>query len=203
MQPVVTVTAGGHAPDVPDQVVIGLGVHVPDPSVGAAVGRASEAVEQLLGVLDRAGVAAPDRQTTGLSVQEAYGQAGPEGFAASYQLRVVVKDLAAAGRLVQAAAEQVGDQLRVHQVALGVADSAPAEARARADAVRAARDQAEQLAAAAGARLGQLLELREGGDAPRMQYLSSRSSKMSGGMPLEAGGTDSVVVVTATWELLT
>lgn len=202
MDSVLEVTAGGHAPADPDQVVVSLGVNVVDANVGLALSRASQAVDRLLTAVDRAGVLAPDRQTTGLSVQENYGPSGPDGFAASYQLRVVVKDLAAAGQLVQSAADQVGDALRVHNFALGVADSGPAEAQARAEAVRAARLQAEQLAAAAGAQLGQLLELREGGDTPRMSFLESGRSK-SAGMPIEGGGIDSVVVVTARWQLLT
>lgn len=202
MEPSIQVTAGGYAPNVPDQVVIALGVHVVDPSVGLAVGRASDAVAQLLAVLDSAGVSGQDRQTTGLSVQENYGPAGPDGHAASYQLQIVVQDLAAAGQLIQTAADQVGDQLRVYNVALSVADAEPAEARARADAVRAAREQAEQLASAAGGQLGQLLELREGGEGVRMAFMAS-SSRKSSGMPMEPGrGIDSTVVVTTTWQLL-
>lgn len=202
MESVLEVTAGGHAPGVPDQVIVGLGVNVVDQNVGLAVGRASQAVDRLLAALDEAGVLASDRQTTGLSVQENYGHGGPDGFVASYQLRVVVKDLADAGHLVQSAAEGVGDSLRVHNFALGVADSGPAEARARDEAVRAARLQAEQLAAAAGARLGQLLELREGGDVSRMTYMA-QSRSLSAGMAIEGGTIDSVVVVTAKWQLLT
>lgn len=195
-------TAGGSASAVPDQVIAGLAVNIVDANVGSAVSRASQAVEALLGAVEAAGVPHSDRQTVGLSVQENYGHDGPSGFLASYQLRVVVKDLAAAGQLVQSAADLVGDALRVHNVALGVADSGPYEAQARADAVRAARAQAEQLAAAAGAQLGKLLEVREGGDAPRMTYLARAASKNQG-MSIEGGSLDSVVVVTARWQLLT
>ncbi|MCW2605499.1 MAG: hypothetical protein JWO60_192 [Frankiales bacterium] len=202
MDSVLEVTAGGHAPAVPDQVVVGLGVNVVDANVGLAVSRASQAVEQLVSAVEQAGVPAADRQTVGLSVQENYGANGPDGFIASYQLRVVVTDLVVAGQLVQSAAEQVGDALRVHNVALGVADREPAEATARAEAVRAARRHAEQLAAAAGAVLGRLLELREGGDVPHLAYTAQTRSR-SAGMPMEGGNIDSVVVVTATWQLLT
>ncbi|MCW2778812.1 MAG: hypothetical protein JWN17_2537 [Frankiales bacterium] len=147
MDSTLEVTAVGRAQSVPDQVVVGLGVDVRDATIGLAVGGASEAVEQLLGVLDGAGVTPQDRQTTGLSVQEHDGQNGPEGFVASSQLQVVVRDLAAAGRLVQTAAERIEGLLRVFDVALDVGDPLPSEARAREQAVHAARAQAEQLAA--------------------------------------------------------
>jgi uncharacterized protein YggE len=65
-------------------------------------------------------------------------------------LAVVVRDLAAAGRLVQAAAEKVGDLLRVHGFGLSVRDPEPAQRKPGARAVLACRAQAEQVAEAAG-----------------------------------------------------
>jgi uncharacterized protein YggE len=200
-EPVLEVTAAGRAQAVPDQVVVGLGVEVRDASVGAAVSRASGAVDLLLGVLDAAGVTGEDRQTTGLSVQESYGPQGPDGFLAAYRLTVVVRDLAAAGALVQTAADAVGEPLRVSGFALGVQDVEPVEARARAAAVRAARRQAEQLAAAAGAWLGRLLELREDGGGPQVVAHRMASGGRSS-FPVEPGAIDSTVVVTARWQLL-
>jgi uncharacterized protein YggE len=201
-EPVLEVTAAGHAPAVPDQVVVGLGVEVRDASVGPAVSRASDGVDRLLAVLDAAGVTGEDRQTTGLAVQENYGPQGPDGVLAAYRLTVVVRDLAAAGALVQTAADAVGEALRVYGFSLGVADVEPVEARARAAAVRAARSQAEQLAAAAGARLGRLLELREGGDGPHVVARAMAGRGFNLGLAVEGGSIDSTVVVTARWQLL-
>lgn len=202
MESVLEVTAAGRAQAVPDQVVVGLGVDVRDAAVGLAVGRASGAVDRLLEVLDAAGVGTQDRQTTGLSVQEHYGSEGPDGFLAAYRLSVVVHDLATAGELVQTAADAIGEPLRVSGFSLGVADLEPVLARARAVAVRAARVQAEQLAAAAGAGLGQLLELREGGDGVRTGHPLSSRGRLEGGFAVEPGVVDSTVVVTARWQLL-
>lgn len=201
MDAVLEVTAAGHAQAVPDRVVVGLGVDVRDEAVGTAVSRASGAVDVLLALLDDAGVAGSDRQTTGLSVQEHYGPEGSGGFLAAYRLTVVVRDLVAAGALVQDAADAIGPALRVSGFSLGVEDIEPVEARARAAAVRAARNQAQQLAAAAGAQLGRLVELREGGSPQVVGYATSSRGRNLG-FSLEPGSLDSTVVVTARWELL-
>ncbi len=57
---------------------------------------------------------------------------------------------------------QVGDALRVHGLGRTFADPSPLFAEARAAAVRAAREQAEQIADAAGARIARLVSLVEG-----------------------------------------
>lgn len=169
--------------------------------VGEAVEGASRAVAALLAGLDDAGVLPDRRRTSGLSVQQQWtGEGTPAAHEARYVLVVVVvvDTLDGAGRLVQDLAVQVGDALRVHQFRLGAADTRPQQAQARADAVRACREQAEQLAAAAGARLGDLLHLREGGGrhGPVMESVSS------GGMHIEGGQLEATVVVTGRWQLL-
>ena len=106
------VTAVGSAPVVPDQVRVSLAVEATASAVGDALRAASDGVSRLGAVLDAAGVGAHDRQTTGLQVHPGYDHVTnqPSGHTASYGLSALVRDLDAAGRLVQAAAEQVGDQ---------------------------------------------------------------------------------------------
>ena len=196
----VEVSAGGSAWVVPDQVSISLGVEVPAPTVGEAVEGASRAVADLVAGLDAGGVPPDRRRTTGLFVQQQWaGEGRPAAHEARYVLDVVVATLDGAGRLVQDLAERVGDALRVHQFQLGAADVRPQQAQARADAVRACREQAEQLAAAADARLGDLLHLREGGGQNGMVLESGRMSKS---MHVEGGQLEVTVVVTARWHLV-
>lgn len=201
MEPTVTVTAVGQAPATPDQVAVLLAVETKSDTVGGAVSAASDAVAALVQVLSEAGVAEADRRTLGLSVQEHYGQNGPAGHAASYRLQAMVRDLAAAGALVQSAADSVGDALRVHGFALGVADPLPVLAQARADAVRACLQQADELARALGLRVGDVVELREGGSDGAAWHVAATGG-MNVGFPVESGTFDSTVVVTGTWRLV-
>ena len=197
--PTVRTTAVGTAQAVPDQVRISMAVEAGADAVGAALRAASEGVDRLLAVLDAQGVPPADRQTSGLAVQPTWTSDGPSGHTASYGLAVVVRDLAAAGALVQAAAEHVGDLLRVHGFALSVRDPAPAQREARQTAVRSCRAQAEQIAAAAGGELGDLLRLVEGDGRSGVHELESLSARP--GLAVEGGTSAVAVVVTGVWRL--
>lgn len=197
--PTVTTTAVGSAHVAPDQVRIAMAVEASADAVGAALGAASDGVDRLLAVLDEAGVPPADRQTSGLGVQPAWANDGPSGHTASYGLAVVVRDLAAAGLLVQAAAENVGDLLRVHGFGLSVRDPEPAQREARRTAVLACRAQAEQVAAAAGGELGDLLRLTEDQGRSGMQVIEALSARA--GMAVEGGVSPIAVVVTGVWRL--
>lgn len=195
----------GRASCVPDQVSVGLGVEVTTQTVGQSLRDAATAVQQLLEVLDAAGPAGRDRQTSGLSVSPGWDPRTERqsGHTASYQLRLVVRDLDSAGRLVERASEAVGDRLRVHGFELSVADPLPQQEQARRAAVNSCRRQAEQLADAAGAVLGDLLGLEEGGrgeQVDRLVWLQGRKSR-SAGTPIEAGELEVAVVVTGRWRL--
>ena len=205
--PTVSVTAVGRAACVPDQVVVGLGVEVVSETVGQALRAASDAVRRLLALLDDAGIDSQDRQTSGLSVDPHWDPATSRqyGHNATYRLRVVVADLEAAGRLVEAAAGTVGDPLRVSGFHLEVADPSPQQEQARRAAVAACRRQAEQLADAAGTTLGPLVNLEEGTrpdhDA-HFVHLSARPGMRAAGVPVEGGVLEVAVVVSARWLLL-
>lgn len=202
------VTGVGRVAAAPDVVVVNLGVETSAPTPGEALRRAGEAVAALVALLEREGVAEADRRTTGLSVYPRHDpQTGhPAGHQASYGLLVTVRDLDAAGRLVQAAAEAVADALRVHHFALSVKDPEPHLAEARRAAVRAARAQAEQLAEAAGVALGPLLAVVEGGGSPRELWNVNSGTvgrlvplAMAAGPPVEPGAQEVAVAVTVTY----
>lgn len=202
--PVIEVTAVGRAWAVPDQVLVSLGVEARDTTVGAALRAASTHVDMLMATLDDAGIPGSDRRTSGLRVEPTWDRAGnrENGHSASYELRVVTRDLDAAGSLVERAAERVGDALRVRQFALSVRDLRPHQEQARTRAVQACRAEAEQMAAAGGVRLGELLSLRTGdGGGPRLESLSAASFSSAGAMPVEPGEQEIAVVVTGTWRL--
>lgn len=203
-KPVVVVSAVGVAAAVPDAVVVHLALEVVADEPGLAVSRAAELLADVLAVLDAAGVS--ERRTTGLNVNPYWdprGGEGPTGHQAQYSLQVLVPDVATAGQLVQRAADAAGTALRVQSFQLTVRDLAPHQAAARSDAVRACREQAGQLADAAGLRLGRLLRLVEGcGDRLWAVQESGRASMAMGAGPsVEAGTQEVAVAVTATYAL--
>jgi uncharacterized protein YggE len=203
--PTITTTAVGRAQVVPDQVRVSLGVDARAGTVGDALQAAAEGVDRLLELLDATELPSADRQTSGLGVQPAWDGSRESGHIASYSLTVVVSDLAEAGRLVRAAAESIGDRLRVHGFALAVRNPRGAQQEARQTAVRACRAQAEQMAVAAGGELGGLLRLTEGPGRHGQPMTQDWSEAVAVAAALDAkrrGGVSSVAVaVTGVWRL--
>ena len=201
----IVVTAWGRAPATPDTVVITLAVEVTAPTPGAALQDAADRLAALIDLLDEDGVAKADRRTTGLSVHPRWNENGSGttiGHQAGYGLEVLVRDLDAAGRLVQRAAERVGEPLRVHQFGLSVRDIGPQLAEARKAAVRETRISAEQIAEAAGVALGPLVSIVEGpvpGPIGRARAAGHATLVQESGPAIEPGTSHVSVGVTATY----
>lgn len=117
-------------------------------------------------------------------------------FQARHGLRLRCDDLTRAGELLTALAEEVGDRLLVDHVGLEVSDTSDAERAAREAAFADARAKAEHLAAQAGASLGQVESVSEGGSggpSPRFALAAVR---------FEPGETTVEQQLTVTFELL-
>jgi uncharacterized protein YggE len=200
----VVVVGVGRVDVTPDVVLVGLGVQVVAPDPGAALRQVDEHVRRLQALLDDAGIPAAARRTTYLAVNPVHGPQGEElaKQSAFYGLDVTVADLAAAGRLVQDAAEALGTALRVHRFALQVRDVGPHLERARRDAVQSAADKALQLAQASGLRLGPLLTLVESGASGGGGMWMTEQSGRVAGMAVEPGEQAVSTSVTATYRLL-
>lgn len=202
---VVEVSAVGRAFAVPDEVVLHLAVIGRAAAVPDALRLAAGAADALGAVLDEHDVASSDRGTTGLRVEQDWDHrtSRPLGHAATYDFRVVVRDLEAAGRLIEAMAQRVGDALAIRHLSLGVRDESGEEAEARRLAVLACRSQAEQMATAAGHRLGRLLSMHTGtGPSPSPVLVAARfSAQDSASIPVEAGQYEVAVAVTARYAL--
>jgi uncharacterized protein YggE len=127
--------------------------------------------------------------SAGLSVWPHHDHQGQAtGFEARHSLAIRCPDLAAAGGLVSALAERVGDQLVVESVSLVVSDPQQSQDRARAAAFEDARRRGTHLAELADDLLGPVQAVSEGG-APSihaegggsMAYRSSLDISFEGG----------------------
>ena len=86
----------------------------------------------------------------------------PSGYRAEHSLQVGCPDLDAAGALVGALAERVGERLRVEEIQLTVADAAAARTKAREAAFADARARATHLAELSDLVLGEVQTISEG-----------------------------------------
>lgn len=202
MKRTVTVSGQGASTVVPDTAVVRVAAAHRAAGVAEAFAGADSAVESMAEVARRH---TEQRRisSTDVSVWPAYDQQGqPSGFEARHGLRVVVPDIAAAGRLLGELAVEVGDRLQVESVSLEVGDQASAREDARAAAFADARSRAEQLAALSGSAVGPVVSIAEGGfvEGPVEQAVSLRSAAKD--TAFQPGERAVATSVTVTWELV-
>ncbi|NLE87748.1 MAG: SIMPL domain-containing protein [Myxococcales bacterium] len=196
----VRVSGQGEVKARPDVARATLGVEARAASAAEAVEQVSRTMQQVLAAVRAEGIVDADLQTEQVSVffeqefpptppprplpQEGEGAAGaveaapagPRGFyRASNTVRVTVRDLAKTSAILSAATQAGANA--VHGLAFEIDDPKPHLAQARAEAVRDAHEQAEQLAKLTGAKLGRVLAIStqpQGG----MRFGSSAAAPM-------------------------
>jgi uncharacterized protein YggE len=199
----ITGTATGEVRGTPDTLTVTLGVQSNGGSATEALARNGEKAARVIETLKAAGVAGADLQTSELSLYPTFDSKGrPTGFAVSNMVTAKVHDVPNAGRIVDAAAAQAGNEIRVQGVRLSIEDTSRLVARARADAVERARAQAKQLARAADVRLGPLQRITERRTAPELPMYEGRLAASADlGTPIEPGSQTLAVDVTVVYTI--
>jgi uncharacterized protein YggE len=202
--PTITTRGVGTATAAPDLLTVTLGVQTRARSAAAALDDNNGRAGALLDVLKAAGVAAADLQTSGLAVHPTYDPTGSRisGYEVSNTVTARLRDLAAAGAVLDRAAEAAGDAVRVQGIGFSVDDDSPVLAAARADAVRRAVAQAAQMAEAAGVALGPVRSITEQpATPPPVPYPHSGDMRAEAAVPLEPGTQQVDVVVEVVHEI--
>lgn len=160
---VITVRGTGLVEGTPDVLELMVGVDTRGKSAGEALAENSKLTVQVLQVLSEAGVGDKDVQTSDLSISPVYDDDHEVVIAYGVSNHVIARihDLNKAGRIVDAATRAAGDQIVVQGLYFSIDDNSELVARARADAVKRAKAQAQQLADAAGVKLGPLQSIVE------------------------------------------
>jgi uncharacterized protein len=195
----VTVTGQGEARVAPDSAVVRV----------SAVHRAPGVAEALAGA-DSAGAAiastarqftTPERVgSTSLQIWTDHDQDNrPSGFQARHSLVVRCPDIVAAGGLLTALADAVGDRLEVEGVSLEVADQSAAVVAAREAAYADAVERATHLATLAGTELGDVQDLVEGSGSGGGPLRAARA--LSADASFQPGETAIGSAVTVTFRL--
>lgn len=171
----ISVTGNGVSTGVPDMATISMGVQEEARDAQDAMDKVAIGINAVLASLSQTGVAAEDLQTSQISLYPIWsnsnGLGGQRvtGFTASVTLNVMLRDLDKMGTVLAEVVAVGGN--RFQGVSLGFQDTSAMQAEARVAAVANARMKAEQLAAAAGVALGDIVSINEGGSfaAPMMQ----------------------------------
>ncbi len=193
----------------PDFARVTLGVTTTGKDAGAAMAANAKAVNDLIATIKGEGIAAADIQTSSLSISPTFANATPgsnappaiTGYNVGNMVTVTARDLARLGTLLD---KSVGSGANaMYGIAFGQNDPSALLDKARPLAIADARRKAEIYAAAAGAKIGRLMELTEQGGGqpmpfPRRMYATAASAAPT---PVEAGQDRLTVSVTARYEL--
>ena len=137
------VVATGEVTRVPDQVTISAGVTSRAPQAQAALRDNAAQMERVRAALRRLGIADRDIQTGTISLNQDYERspegARPSGYVASNQLNIRFRDVANAGRIIDALVAEGVNNVQGPMFGLANRDGAVDEARTRAIGVARAR----------------------------------------------------------------
>jgi uncharacterized protein len=187
------VTGEGRTSIAPDVAIVTVGVTALNASLAVATREANERAKRVIDVL-RPAVAPADIQTAHYAVQVEFArtekpdaEARIAGYRVDHGLRVKIRDLARVGTLLDAVVAAGANE--VEGLSFQKDDASADESRARAEAVRAARTKAEEMAKAAGVQLGELLTLSEEVRATTPRPLAFRAMAVAASptVPVEAG----------------
>jgi uncharacterized protein YggE len=208
-EPRTLVTTGtGKTVGVPDELTFSLSVGLVRPDLRSAFADANATMERVLTRLDQVGVRRSDVQTTGLRMNAVYDyhSSGPptlRGYQVSQRAEVLVRDLARGGRAVTAAVNTGGNDVRIGDIGLRIADTDSLLAHSRQEAVAQAKAKAQEYADATGQALGSVLSLREvRASAPvthPMTYDAADLARSVRSLPIRAGKDKLAVTVKIVW----
>ena len=161
-QRVINVTGSGQVYLTPDVAYVNIGVHTVADTVGDALKLNNTQATAVASSLKELGVDAKDIQTNAFNVYPQQ-QFGPQGevikttYAVDNTVFVTVRDLSKLGQILDVVVQNGANA--INGISFDVLDKSKALMQVRQMAVADARQQAQELAAAAGVKLGDLISL--------------------------------------------
>lgn len=208
-QPVIQVTGQGQIQVAADEASIMIAVETRAATAAAAGSDNARVITAVREALLRSGVPASAISTLGYAVQAdmRFTPEGPtqDGYMASNMLRVRTRRLDRVGAIVDTAL--AAGATRINSLEYTATNTADARRRALAEAIAEARRDAEAMAAAAGGRLGALVELSTGFRAEPVATIGLRdAAALSAGgpppTPLTPGELTVAAAVSARWRFV-
>lgn len=200
----------GQVKGTPDTLRVTLGVETRSASAQEALATNNDKANALVNTLKEKGVEAKDIQTSQLSIQPTYDDKGQRivGYQVNNIVTATLKDIGGAGALIDAAAGAVGDAVRVQSIGFSIDDDSALKAEARTQAVHLAQLQAEQMAKAAGVKLGRIRSISEvssgGGPMPYYGNYAGDAAKAAAGSapaPVLPGQQELTLAVDVVWDI--
>ncbi len=199
-------TGTGRVRGTPDTMTLDIGISARSESAEEAMAKARDRANQVFEALRASGVEERDLQTTSFYVTPVFDDEDEHvtGYEVANTVTATLHDLDQAGTVIDAATRVGGDSIRIDGVWFSIEDTSDLVAAARAEAVKRARAQAEQLAAAAGLELGDILSIEETSAPadPPLEYAEGDDGRVSAPeTPINPGTQELYVDVTVTFAI--
>jgi uncharacterized protein YggE len=163
VRPILTVSASAEVELVPDRATLGVAVETRGRTAAEAASANARLQTAVIDAIKAAGVPAAQIRTAALAVSPEYqypeggGRPTVVGYQATNRVTVEVREIARTGAIIDAVLAK--GATNVDGPRFSASDPSPARKAALEQAVRKARAEAEAVAAAAGVRLGGVLEI--------------------------------------------
>ena len=202
----ISVSGSGQAYLTPDVAYIYIGVHSEKPSASEAVAENNANTQKVITALRNFGVDAKDIRTTNFSIYPSQ-QYGPDGkplgttYMVDNTVYVTVRDLDKLGELLDSAVKAGANT--VNSIQFDAADKEPALKQARAEAVKKAQQQAQELADAAGLKLGDIMMIgfSESTPYPVFDGKGGGGGAVEAAVPIQPGQLTLTATVNITYEI--
>lgn len=194
----------GRATGVPDAITVSFSINTQGDSAQGTLAENSLRVQEVFNALKGQGVEDKDVQTTNVTVGPRFDDRNPPrivGYYADNIFSAKLRDLTKAGAQIDALVGVGGDYLHVLGIGYSINDTTAVLAEARTDAVKRAAQQAQQMADAAGSKLGSVRTITEVQQPVGYDYNESfalRSAASDSGVPVTLAPRSQELTVTVT-----
>jgi len=186
------VNGDGKATATPDIAVISAGVEVEKPAVDEAQKEAANAMDAIMKVLTGKGIDKKDIQTQQYMIYPVWNW-NPKlekqeltGYRVTNMITAKIRKIEITGSVIDEIANAAGDVVRINNINFTVDDPDQYYKEARDEAVKNAQEMAQQMADAAGVKLGALIYMSSStGYVPVMREAYALKADMAGGAPVE------------------
>ena len=206
MPPSITVTGQAETSATPDVAQVTVGVTTEAASPSEALAMNTDAMTQLMETLKNSGIEKKSIQTAHFNVSPKYvnePNRDPKivGYQVTNQVRADVKDIAKLGEVLDQLVTVGANQM--NGISFDVSKAETLKDDARKEAMANALRRAKLYAAAAGAEVGEIVQIAEevSMPAPRPVMLAKARAMAAEAAPVERGSQDLEARVTATWKL--
>ena len=198
--PTQTANGNGQVYVAPDVVYIYVGVHTESKDVSEALAKNNTQAQAVANSLKTMGVDPKDVQTTAFNVvpQAEFtpeGQPAGNKYVVDNTVYVTVHDLTNLGKLLTAVVADGANS--INGIQFDIQNKEKAQADARKLAIQNAKAQAQEMADAAGVKLGRLVSLNVNPSTPPMPYLGGKGGLMKSDTSVPAPMSAGQLVISA------